>query len=193
MRSRLTLLSALLGAGLSASGSARAEELPAQENTNVLGVLNPRNGSFRPLPLPAAQGAPAASSTIVSGQLNVTVVAFNRSALPTTTALWCNVTAIFRDGTGLNPVTERLYMGKAVVTPASVFCFVKIPYQVEVTDPSNAFVTVSPTIADGRANPFAADRPSLYFGGAVTVGNPGVSLQLPPDGATTPTSIFTVI
>lgn len=192
MTSRLGLLAAVLSAGISAiCGFARADSVPAQDPTNVLGVLNPRNGSFQPLPVPPAVDAAPAASVTVGGQVNVTIIAFNKSALPTTTTLWCTARATVNDSAAFS-YTTRIYFAKAVVSAATVVCTVKIPYQAAVTNPAIAALSLAPAISDSLAIDSLMSLPTAVSG-ALSVSIPGVSFPLPANGAVTTKSFVTVI
>lgn len=189
---RLGLLAAISSAGvLVFCGFARADSVPAQDTTNVLGILNPRNGSFQALPIPPAADAAPAAGVTVGGQVNVTIIAFNKSALPTTSTLWCTVRATVNDAAAFS-YTTRIYFAKAVVSAANVVCTVKIPYQATVTDPAIASISVAPAISDSLASDSLLLLPAAVSGG-LGISIPGVSFPLPANGAVTTKSFVTVI
>ncbi|HEY8214832.1 MAG TPA: hypothetical protein VIG36_11960 [Methylocystis sp.] len=189
---RLGLLAAISSAGLSVfCGFARADSVPAQDTTNVLGILNPRNGSFQPLPIPSAADAAPAAIMTVGGQVNVTIVAFNKSALPTTSALWCTVSATVNDPAAFSYAT-RVYFAKAVVSATTVVCSVKIPYQATVTNPAIAVLSLAPAISNSLSLETLMPMPVTVPAG-LSISIPRVSFPLPANGAVTSKGFFTVI
>lgn len=133
----------------------------------------------------AAWADPAATASTVSvgGTVFVNIVAYNKSAIPTTGTGICNINLSFTSAPG------RSISVKAQITPTAVTCTAKIPYLIEnpiaaVTMTINTYMTVYKSLA-----------PNLPLGVQESnfVALPLFTAPLPNDGATTVKTFPTVI
>ena len=173
MKYRNSILVGLCLLGLSIA--AWSQNVNSSLAPGIPGYLDPRNGTFKPMPRVPDQAA-ASSGTVYNGTFTLSLLAYVYSALPSTETYSCTLSASVFD------VTTQAYFSETATVAATlngfhVSCTVKIPYYWKLPSSTDT-VTLGYTLAATNGTTGVPIRSADHSLGSITVPLSGTTTSL---------------
>lgn len=153
----------------------------------IYGQWNPKTGIFTPIrqaPVNNADDAEPPPVTVYTGKIVVNFTITITSAIPTTTAIACNVNAVVVDSTG--ELTDSLATS-ATRSGSTATCSVTIPYSWSISSTSDLVSIAYDVSAPPQPNVASSPFPRRYSA------HPVATITIPANGATTTYAIADTI
>jgi hypothetical protein len=147
---------------IAAVSAALGQTANSQVKPGILGYLNPETGAFRPFTPVVQDDAEAATATVFTGTVSVTITINVKTT--SLTNFTCNIAVSTSDGTALSAVGfEEGNTVAATGTGSTRTCKLSIPYSWSLTTPSTDVMTTTYSVLGSTGTNGLPQRSSSRF------------------------------